>query len=274
MKPYILLTNDDGIYSPGLHALAEALIDLADLCIAAPIHQQTGMGRSFPRVHDNGIIKQIPLTLNNRTILAYGIHGSPAFVVAHAMLECVERKPDLCICGINYGENLGLSLTCSGTVGAAFEANSHGVNAIAFSKMFDLSKQHNEVLERLNWDTDKVFIRRIVQSILEHGFHNDIGIYNVNLPKHLDDHTLIKMTKQSRMNYSEFDKVCKRNFNEPYHLTSTISPSFNHLDKNTDIYTVVIENNVSVTPIRWDISIDDTIDFKQHSHTKTDHFQE
>jgi len=116
MKPYILLTNDDGITSPGLLALAEVLIDFADVCIAAPIHQQTGMGRSFPRVPDNGIIKQIPLTLNNRTIPAYGVYGSPAFVVAHAMLELVDRKPDLCLCGINYGENLGLSLTCSGTV--------------------------------------------------------------------------------------------------------------------------------------------------------------
>jgi len=274
MKPYILLTNDDGIYSPGLHALAEALIDIADLCIAAPIHQQTGMGRSFPRVPDNGIIKQIPFKLNNQTIPAFGIHGSPAFVVAHAMLECVERKPDLCISGINYGENLGLSLTCSGTVGAAFEANSHGVHAIAFSKMFDLSKQHNEQLEELDWDKDRMIIRRIVQTILQNGFKPDICMYNVNLPKVIDDHTRIKMTKQSRMNYSEFDKVCKRNFNNPYHLTSTISPSFTHLDKNTDIYTVVIDQNISVTPIRWDISIEDNIDFKQLNHTKTDHFQE
>lgn len=263
MKPYILLTNDDGITSPGLLALAEVLIDFADVCIAAPIHQQTGMGRSFPRVPDNGIIKQIPLTLNNRTIPAYGVYGSPAFVVAHAMLELVEKKPDLCLCGINYGENLGLSLTCSGTVGAAFEANSHGVIAIAFSKMFDLHKQHNETLEELDWESDKEVIRRIIESILKHGFHNDICTYNVNLPKHIDDHTQIKMTKQSRMNYSEFDKVCKRNFNEPYHLTSTISPNFNHLDKNTDIYTVAVENNVSVTPIRWDISIDDFIDFNK-----------
>jgi len=261
MKPYILLTNDDGIYSPGLLALAEVLIDIADVCIAAPIHQQTGMGRSFPRVPDNGIIKQIPLTLNNRTILAYGIHGSPAFVVAHAMLECVDRKPDLCICGINYGENLGLSLTCSGTVGAAFEANSHGVNAIAFSKAFDLDKQHNEVLEPINWDIDKKIIRRIIEQILLSGFPNDICLYNVNLPKVVFPNTGIRLTRQSRMNYSEFDKVRKRKLFEPYHLTSSISQDFSHLDKHTDIYTVAVDNLVSITPIRWDISIDDSIEF-------------
>lgn len=261
MKPIILLTNDDGIYSPGLKALAEAIDDIADIIVVGPIKQQTGMGRSFPKHKDNGIIEPVNLEINHKLIQAYGIHGSPAYVVAYAILELMDRKPDLCLCGINYGENLGLSLTCSGTVGAAFEANSHGVHAIAFSKAFDLSKQHNENFDDLNWEEDKKIVRRIVERILIQGFPKDIGIYNVNLPFIVNDDTKIRLTRQSRMNYSEFDTVSKRNFNEPYHLTSHISPDFSHLASNTDIYTVIIDKHVSVTPIRWDISLDDIIDF-------------
>jgi 5'-nucleotidase len=77
----------------------------------------------------------------------------------------------------------------------------------------------------------------------------------------VNEDTKIRLTRQSRMNYSEFDTVSKRNFNEPYHLTSHISPDFSHLASNTDIYTVIIDKLVSVTPIRWDISLDDLIDF-------------
>lgn len=261
MRPYILITNDDGIYSPGLLALAEVLDDLADIVVVGPLTQQTGMGRSFPNHPSNGIIKQVNLVVNNKPIIAYGIHGSPAYVVAHAILELCERKPDLCICGINYGENLGLSLTCSGTVGAAFEANSHGVNAIAFSKAFDLDKQHNEQFDDLNWEEDKKIVRRIIEQTLLSDFPKDICLYNVNLPKVVNRNTGIRLTRQSRMNYSEFDKVSKRKLFEPYHLTSTISNDFSRLDKHTDIYTVAVDNLVSITPIRWDISIDDSIEF-------------
>ena len=261
MKPFILVTNDDGINSPGLLALAEVLDEFADIMVVGPIIQQTGMGRSFPNHQNNGIIQQVNLVINNKPIIAYGIHGSPAYVVAHAILELTPRKPDLCLCGINYGENLGLSLTCSGTVGAAFEANSHGVNAIAFSKQFALDKIHNEQFEQLNWDNDKLIIKRIVKQILIKGFPNDVCLYNVNLPSVVNENTGIRLTRQSRMNYSEFDRVSKRNLLEPYHLTSSLSKDFSHLDINTDIYTVVLDKFVSITPIRWDISMDDSIEF-------------
>lgn len=262
MKPLILVTNDDGIYSPGLLALAEVVDEFADIIIAGPIKQQTGMGRAFPSHKDTGIIEQVNLVINHKPIIAYGIHGSPAYVVAHAILELADHKPDLVICGINYGENLGLSLTCSGTVGAAFEANSHGINAIAFSKAFDLDKQHNEVLDDIHWDIDKKIVRRIIEQILLHKFPEDICLYNVNIPKEVTEDTGIRLTRQSRMNYSEFDKVSKRNYNEPYHLKSSVTSDFSQLDKHTDIYTVAVDKLVSVTPIRWDISCGDTIEFK------------
>jgi 5'-nucleotidase len=261
MRPFILITNDDGILSPGLKALAETVDDFADIVVVGPIKQQTGMGRSFPQHEDNGIIQTFSLEVNSKIIPAYGIYGSPAYVVAYAILELVDRKPDFCLSGINYGENLGLSLTCSGTVGAAFEANSHGINAIAFSKAFDLDKQHSENYEELNWDMDKKFISKIIKKLIQRPFPQEIGFYNVNIPKKLNNNTQIRMTRQSRLNYSEFDAVTQRDFSKPYRLRSSISKVFSLLENNTDIYTVNVDQCISITPIRWDISIEDKVEF-------------
>lgn len=124
-RPLILVTNDDGIHSPGLYAAASVAVKSGDVLIAAPHTQQTGMGRSFPGYPDNGVIEKIetedmklPGEITGNKILAYGIHGTPALAVAHGILELAEHTPDLCISGINYGENLGSCLTCSGTLGA------------------------------------------------------------------------------------------------------------------------------------------------------------
>ena len=97
MKPLILITNDDGIHSPGLAAAACAAADLADILIVAPHTQQTGMARAFPRTEDAGIIEEEWIQINGQEVRGYGVHGSPALAVAHGVLELAERKPDLCI---------------------------------------------------------------------------------------------------------------------------------------------------------------------------------
>jgi len=103
MKSYFLITNDDGIQSPGLLALSEAVSDLGELLIVAPSFQQTGMGRSFPQDESIGIIEEKILMVNDDSTKSYGVYGSPAQAVAYGILELSHRKPDLCLCGINYG---------------------------------------------------------------------------------------------------------------------------------------------------------------------------
>lgn len=116
--PLILITNDNGIQSPGLFAAAQAVADMGKLLVSAPLSQQTGMPRAFPRHPGLGTIKEFELNINGKPIVGYGVDGSPAFAVAHGVLELADRKPALCISGINYGENLGQSLPRSGIVGA------------------------------------------------------------------------------------------------------------------------------------------------------------
>src|SRR5258706_14679075 len=93
MQPLIFLTNDDGIHSPGLKAVAEAILDFGDLLIVATRLQQTAMSRSLPVTADNGIIESFKVNFGDRETTIYGTYGSPAQAVKHAILELAPRKP-------------------------------------------------------------------------------------------------------------------------------------------------------------------------------------
>lgn len=133
-RPLILLTNDDGVHSPGLAALCEAVAPLGEVLIAAPATQQTSTGRSYPRGPEWGKIQAISLPMPWGEIPAFSVTASPAACVGHGVLELAPRKPDLCISGINYGENLGKTLTYSGTFGAALQAADFGIPTLAVSR--------------------------------------------------------------------------------------------------------------------------------------------
>ena len=129
-RPLILLTNDDGIDSPGLHAVMEAVADLGELLVVAPISQQTAAGRSYP-IALSKAIHQTEIYYNGQQYPAYKVDASPAQAVTLAVRELATRPIDLCISGINYGENLGSGVTISGTVGAALDAACFGSSHVS-----------------------------------------------------------------------------------------------------------------------------------------------
>ncbi|SHJ39529.1 5'-nucleotidase /3'-nucleotidase /exopolyphosphatase [Dethiosulfatibacter aminovorans DSM 17477] len=254
MRPYILITNDDGILSPGIKAAVRAVKSVADILIVAPRFQQTGMGRSFPRNEDTGIIEKICLDAN-QSIYGYGVHGSPAQAVAHGILELASRKPDLCISGINYGVNLGISLTCSGTIGAAYEAFSHGIKTIAFSYEVPLNEQRTENFMEIDWTIVEKTIKKIVLDVLENGFADEISIYNVNIPNSVEMDTEIRMTTQSRFSHSIFKAPDRKKFDERLILETVPDPMVEFAEKESDIYAIEHDRIVSVTPLGWKQSI-------------------
>ena len=128
----ILLTNDDGIRSPGLWAAAEGLSELGFVVVAAPREQSSGAGRSMPITSD-GRLTQEEMVVRGKNWTVYAVGGSPAQAVQHGILELLPRCPDLVVSGINCGENLTVGVTISGTVGAALEGAAAGVPAIAVS---------------------------------------------------------------------------------------------------------------------------------------------
>src|SRR5215203_2546696 len=113
IKPQILLTNDDGILSPGLWAAAAALSKLGFVTVTAPRDQSSGMGRSLPSTSD-GIIQEKRVQVNGQEWSVYAVGGSPAQTILHAVYEVMKRKPDLVVSGINYGENVASGITISG----------------------------------------------------------------------------------------------------------------------------------------------------------------
>ena len=253
-KPLIMLTNDDGIRSPGLMAAAEAAAAYGELFIAAPAVQQTGMGRAFPRTKGSGIIEETLMNVEGRDYRAYAVHGSPALAVAHGVMELSERKPDLCISGINYGENLGTTLTCSGTLGAAFEASSHGIPGIAVSAAVEYGKHRSEEFDVIDWKPAKTILRQFVEDVLIHGMPKGTDIWNINVPAYIKEPFSYRITVQSRQNYFYFIKPEKRRFDKPYSLKAMQYVDVDSLEKNSDIYAVYVENKISVTPLSVDMT--------------------
>ncbi len=131
-QPQILLTNDDGILSPGLWAAAGALSELGFVHVAAPRDQYSAAGRSMPITSD-GIIEIREVTVNDKCWKVHAVGGTPAQAVQHGILEIVPARPDLVVAGINFGENPGSGVTISGTIGAAMEGASFGIPALAIS---------------------------------------------------------------------------------------------------------------------------------------------
>ena len=255
MKPLILLTNDDGVMSPGILAAAEAVYDFADIVIAAPFKQQTSMGRSFPKTDDVGIIDTVNLNVNGNPVVAYGIHGAPATAVSHGILELSDRKPDLCISGINYGENVGLGLSCSGTIGAALEADTYDIPAIAISlEERVIENQHNSEFGYKQWDQCKRIISVFAQRILKEGLPKGVAVLNINVPDDATDETPIELTRQTRQNYFLFKKPDKRNFTEKLRLQVYEEIDMETLEENSDLACLKLRRHISITPLTRDMT--------------------
>jgi 5'-nucleotidase len=99
-KPQILLTNDDGIQSPGLWAAAETLSRLGFVNVVAPREQSTGAGRSLPSTSD-GIIQKQNMVVREKEWTVYSVGGTPAQAILHSIFEILPEKPQLVVSGIN-----------------------------------------------------------------------------------------------------------------------------------------------------------------------------
>lgn len=167
--PLILVTNDDGIDSNALYLLVNELKQIARVVVVAPDHQQSAVG------HMLTISK--PLRVNkffrDGEIFGYSVNGSPSDCVKLAISSILERKPDLLVSGINYGQNTSINILYSGTVAAATEGCLAGIPSIAISlSTYDL-----------NYDCS--FAAQLSRSIIEQlCFQSKIkfNLLNINIP--------------------------------------------------------------------------------------------
>lgn len=250
MKPLILITNDDGVFSPGLQAAAEAVADFADVLIAAPRYQQTAMSRALPHTPTSGIIESVTLQILGQPHPAYGIHASPSLAVIHGVLELAPRLPDLCISGINYGDNVGATMPASGTVGAAMEASLMGIPALATSREADVAIHRAEEYAVMDWHMPAYFTRQIARQILQNGMPPEVAVWNLNVPEGVTEDTEIRHTVQSRQKFFYYiPPAVPRDFSQPFHLKAVNQLVPETLELNSDIRAFVFDKVVSLTPL-------------------------
>ncbi|MCO8271262.1 5'/3'-nucleotidase SurE [Actinoplanes sp. TRM 88003] len=127
----VLITNDDGVSAPGIHALAAAVAGTHDVVVAAPQDEASGMSAALTAVVSDGQI--VISSYEMPGVAAYGVAASPAYIVVLASLGVFGLPPDVVLSGINRGANAGRAVLHSGTVGAALTAANYGMRAMAVS---------------------------------------------------------------------------------------------------------------------------------------------
>ena len=252
-RPLILITNDDGVDSPGLHAVAEAIVDLGDLLILAPSSQQTAAGRSYP-ISSDKTIYPIQIPVNGSYHPAHKANVSPAQAVNLAVKTLAQRPIDLCVSGINYGENLGSGVTISGTVGAAIDAACHGIPALALS--LETPKElHLTHSNEVDFAVAKHFARYFVQRTLEKGLPTNVDLLKIDIPATATPQTAWRTASISRQRY--YDLVHEEPAEpEPPNsdLDYTIKVIQELVEPESDVYAFAIDRLVSVVPMTVDLT--------------------
>ncbi len=232
----ILITNDDGIYSPGIAALAKIATEFGEVQVVAPDVEQSSMGHAV--THSRPLtLKKSPI--NFEGIEAFRVNGTPADCVA--LGTHLYNKTDLVLSGINMGPNLGNSMWHSGTLAAAKQAVLLGIKGIAFSTPVGKTEPDFEKLAP--------FVRESLQKLIDSNF----GLFNVNLP---EDPQGIKWTRQSVRLYDGhivpgMDPMGRKHY---WFTVSALEPA----DENTDRWAV--ENGyVSITPLRLDLTNEEVL---------------
>jgi 5'-nucleotidase len=240
-RPLILVTNDDGITAPGIRMLISVMNEIGDVVVVAPDNPQSGMGHA---ITVNTTLRCNPITIDEGPQLEYSCSGTPADCVKMAVNEILNKKPDLCVSGINHGANSSINVIYSGTMSAAVEAGIEGVPAIGFS------------LLDYNWDanfeTSKEIVRNITMNVLENKLPEGV-VLNVNIPNSKKGEIKgIKICRQALGNWKEdFDKRVSPQGENYYWLTG----KFINLDQGEDTDFWALENGyVSIVPVQFDLT--------------------
>lgn len=241
----ILVTNDDGIDSAGIAALAESLKEIAEITIVAPHEEQSAVG--------HGITMKYPLRVfkyrKNGTFFGYAVEGTPADCVKMGIRNIMGESPDLVISGINHGSNTAINIIYSGTVSAAREAAIMDVPAIAISVT-----SHEASDFRYAGKVAKM----LAIKVNEYGLANGT-LLNVNVPNLPEKEIAgVWVTKQSKAKWDDiYEKRIDPYGRDYYWLTGSLVEIENELDTDQ----VAIKNKfVSVTPIHFDLTDYDTFE--------------
>jgi 5'-nucleotidase len=241
----ILVTNDDGIYAPGLAALQRALSGLGEVVVVAPDRPRSATGHA--------ITLHKPLRINTVELpgdgTAYMTNGTPSDCVVLGMMDLLDEQPALVVAGINLGPNLGEDLTYSGTVSAAMEASLMGVPAFAISVASYEAQDYGPAAR---------YAERLAREIIESGLPPGT-LLNVNVPD-LPEGKLgpVAVTRQGRRRYEGRLERRLDPRGRPYFWLA--GEVLEEADPGGTDVEAVNQGRISVTPVRLDLTADDCLD--------------
>lgn len=233
----VLVANDDGIFSPGILALAKAMREVADeVIIVAPDVEQSAVGHAIT----------IRRPLRYKRTRLQGLEGLEAYRVDGTPADCVvlgvhnSGRPDVVVSGINIGSNLGYDVTHSGTVAAAIEGTTLGIPSIAFS----LRTGERE----LDFMPGAAYAKELVPSVARRGLP-DKTLLNVNFP--VGEPKGVRLARQSTHSYQDTIVTREDPDGKPYYWVAGIPTGPREPDSD---YTTVLEGFIAVTPLYLDFT--------------------
>lgn len=269
----ILISNDDGVFAPGILAAKQAVEDLGDVTVVAPDKNNSSVGRRIT------LFKHLQLSSHELDdgSLGYSVSGSPADAVIVGANYVMDMKPDLVITGINQGVNISCDITSSGTVCAAFEAVSLGIPAIASSLFIDPKSSYKQD-ENGEWYIDydftlaKKVLHDLVSKIIDEGFPDGVNLFNLNVPSNYESeevritHLSDKMLDKHVIDNTHEEK--KEIFNYPLgenqksdDLIMITSNLVKDYEEGSDGYALFVEKRPSLTPLNVDMTYEDLKDW-------------
>ncbi len=239
-EPVILITNDDGVFAPGIKALYESVKDLGKVVIVAPDKPQSGMGHAITIGH--------PIRLQKVDAFegadAWACSGTPVDCVKIAVDKILHRKPDICLSGINHGPNHSINVIYSGTMSAAMEAAIESIPAVGFSLMsYSMDADFSAAQHYARLVTKKMLGNKMSKHIL----------LNVNIPPaSLDEISGFKICKQAYAKYQEKFIERKDPSGKKYYWLTGEFLNFDNA-KDSDVWALA-NNYVSIVPVEFDLT--------------------
>ncbi|MBX9788933.1 MAG: 5'/3'-nucleotidase SurE [Pirellulales bacterium] len=236
----ILLTNDDGIYAPGLEALEWELRRLGDVCVVSPAVEQSGVGHSITFL--SPLVCQEIFAGERRR--GWAVEGSPADCVKIGLFEFCPQRPKLVVSGINSGLNAGINVLYSGTVAAAIEGAFFEITSVAVSLEYDPHADYARAAK---------IAGRLIEQLLEQQGPRP-QLYNVNIP--LAALKLpapeVRVVPMAVARYGEsFEKRIDPRGRSYYWATN--DPPAPATPEETDL-SALLKGYVTVTPLDYDLT--------------------
>lgn len=259
----ILVSNDDGIFAPGIKALAETLATEHEVYVAAPDRERSANGHALT-LHKPLRAEEVDLLKGVKA--AWHVNGTPSDCIKLAIGAILEEMPDLIVSGINRGQNMGTDIMYSGTVSAAMEGTILGIQSVAFS-LASFSDLH--------YETAANFALKLVRGFEKNKLPPKT-LLNVNVPAIPSDQ--VKGTRITKLGVHKYTDVFEKRTDlrgKNYYWFA--GESLDYQDEETTDIVAVKQNYISVTPIhydltnyeflsdlnKWDINITDRIEVKK-----------